>query len=126
MSEKSEMHMPRMKSTSELKTKRSPPAMTLEGRDDQLAALAYNLAEERLRAGTASNTLIEKVMQNGSRKYRLELEKLQRENELLVAKVKAIESASRIEELYSEAIKAMRLYSGEITDEDSEDSQNIY
>lgn len=118
--------MSKSKTDREAKQLRSPPALTLEGRDDQLAALAYNLAEERLRAGTASNTLIEKVMQNGSRKYRLELEKLQRENELLVAKVKAIESASRIEELYSEAIKAMRLYSGEITDEDSEDSQNIY
>jgi len=113
-------------SKKEQRAVRVPPAMTLEGRDDQLAALAYNLAEERLRDGTASNTLIEKVMQNGSRKYRLELEKLQRENELLVAKVKAIESAAKIEELYSEAIKAMRLYSGEIDDESSEDNQDIY
>ena len=117
--------MPRH-SKKDTRVMRAPPAMTPEGRDDQLAALAYNLAEERLRDGTASNTLIEKVMQNGSRKYRLELEKLQRENELLVAKVKAIESAARIEELYSEAIRAMRLYSGEIDDESSEDSTELY
>ena len=111
--------MPRTRKSEERPADRPAPAMTMEGRDDQLVNLAYSLAEQRLRDGTASNSLIEKVMQNGSRKAQLELEKLQRENELLVAKVKAIESAARIEELYSEAIRAMRVYDGEIDDESS-------
>lgn len=118
--------MARGKEKGESRIMRSPPADTQEGREDQLAALAFNLAEQRLRDGTASNTLIEKVMQNGSRKARLEIEKLQRENELLIAKVKAIESAARIEELYSHAIKAMRIYSGEMDDENSDAGQDIF
>lgn len=99
------------------------PALTPEGRDDQLAALAYNLAEQRLRDGTASNSLIERIMQYGSVKNRLEMEKLRRENELLVAKVEAIKSTARTEELFSEAIKAMKSYS---MDEEDDDEQFDY
>lgn len=102
----------------------SAPALTPDERDDQLAALAYNLAEQRLRDGTASNSLIERIMQCGSIKNRLEMEKLRRENELLTAKVEAIRSAARTEELFSEAIKAMKSYS--MDEEDDEDEQYDY
>ena len=45
-------------------------------------------------------------------KNRLEMEKLQEENRFLKAKTEALQSAKRVEELYSEAISAMRRYSG--------------
>ena len=45
-------------------------------------------------------------------KNKLEMEKLKRENELLAAKTKAVESGDRIEKLYKEAIAAMQRYSG--------------
>ena len=96
------------------------PAMTPEGRDDQLAALAYNLAEKKLRDGTASNSLIESLMRNSSQKAQLEIEKLRRENELLMAKVKAIEASARTEELYAQVMKAIKEYRGEDRDESDE------
>lgn len=113
--------MPRAKRSEKAEERHPAPALTVEGRDDQLAALAYNLAEQRLRDGTASNSLIERVMQYGSAKARLEREKLARENDLLVAKVEALKSAAKIEELYSQAMRAMKEYSGEIDDEQPED-----
>lgn len=117
--------MPRIKRTESSPKGVTPPALTLEGREDQLAALAYNLAEQRLRDGTASNTLIEQVMKHGSYKSKLEIEKLKRENDLLVAKVEAIKSAARIEELYVNAMNAMKAYTGEAAVVDEPD-QNIF
>ncbi len=89
-----------------------PPAMTVQDREDQLIALAYDVAEERLRDRSASNQLIAEIMKLGTTKERLQKEKLQRENEMLKVKAEAMESQKRTEELYEEAIKAMRSYSG--------------
>ena len=52
----------------------------------------------------------------GTLKEQLEREKLEKENELLKAKTEAIQSAQRVEELYSNALEAMRRYSGDYTD----------
>lgn len=90
----------------------SPPAMNAEDREDQLIALAYDVAEERLRDRTASNQLIAEIMKLGTTKERLQKEKLQRENEMLRVKAKAIEAQKNTEELYAKAIMAMRSYSG--------------
>lgn len=90
----------------------SPPALDPESRENQLISLAVNLAEEKLRDGTASNQLIVHYLKLGSTKERLEKEKLEKENELLKAKTEALESAKRSDELYAEAIKAITRYSG--------------
>ena len=90
----------------------SSPALTAEDREDQLIALAYDVAEERLRDRTASNQLIAEIMKLGTTKERLQKEKLQRENEMLRVKAEAIESHKNTEELYLKAIEAMRSYSG--------------
>jgi hypothetical protein len=47
-------------------------------------------------------------------KEALEREKLKNENELLLAKVKALESQERTEAMYQEALKAMSLYNGQV------------
>lgn len=88
------------------------PATTPEARENQLISLATNLAEQQLREGTASSQVITHYLKLGSTKNQLELEKLKRENELLRAKTESIESAKRVEELYSKAIDAIKLYSG--------------
>lgn len=100
--------------------RRRSPAMTPEDREDRLTALAFDLAEERLRDGTASNQLISVILRNGTVRERLEKEKLEKENELLVAKVKAIESTARIESLYRDALDAMRSYRGEYREGDED------
>lgn len=99
-----------------------PPAITPQDREDQLIALAVDLAEQRLRDGTASNQLIAEIMKLGTTKERLQKEKLQRENEMLRAKTEAIEAQKHTDEIYKKALDAMRSYAGLGTYEDeSED-----
>lgn len=88
------------------------PALTPEARENQLIALATNLAEQQLRDGTASSQVISHYLKLGTAKNQLELEKLRRENELLVAKTEAYQSSKRVEELYENAINAIKQYSG--------------
>lgn len=97
------------------------PPITQEARETQLISLAMDLAEQRLRDGTASAQEITYYLRLGSQRDRLEREMLEAKNELLVAKTEAIKAAERTEELYAEAIKAFRLYSGDGDEEDYED-----
>lgn len=89
------------------------PAVTPEGREAQLVSLASDLAEKQLVEGTASAAVITHYLKLGSTREKLEQERLHRENLLLSAKVDALASAKRIEEMYAEALKAMREYSGQ-------------
>lgn len=105
----------------ESKTARTtPPAKTPEAREKQLIALAYDLAEERLRNGTATSQEVTTLLKLGTQHSKYELEKLQRENELLEAKKKSLATAETIKELYSEAIKAFASYTGDEQYEDEE------
>lgn len=93
--------------------RRQAPAMTPEARENQLIALAVELAEKQLAAGTASSQVITHYLKLGSTKETLEKDKLKTENELLQAKIEAIKSAKSVEELYGQALDAMRKYSGQ-------------
>lgn len=104
----------------ELEKKRRPPATTPEGRENQMISLAVDLAEKQLQEGTASAQVITHFLKLGSTREELEREKLIRENQLLAAKAEAIESTKRIEELYSNALNAMRAYNGQEIDEESD------
>jgi hypothetical protein len=95
--------------TSEKKIRR---ALTPEARENQMVSLAVDLAEKQLIEGTASSQVITHYLKLGTTIARLEKEKLERENKLLEAKTKALESAERVEELYANALNAMRNYSG--------------
>lgn len=95
-----------------------PKALTPEGREDQIIAYAMDAAEERILNGTASDGLLIQFLKQGSQKERLEREIMTEQKKLIEAKTEAIESAKRIEELYSEALKAMRSYSSQQGDDD--------
>ena len=97
---------------------RRPPATTPEARENQLISLAVDLAEKQLSEGTASSQVITHYLKLGTTKERLEKEKLEKENELLKAKTEAIQSAKKVEELYQNALNAMRTYSGQGVDKD--------
>lgn len=88
------------------------PALTPEARENQMISLAMDLAEQQLRDGTASSQLITEFVKRGSTKARLEKEILAEQKELMAAKTENLRSAQRIEELYADAIKAMRNYAG--------------
>lgn len=74
--------------------------------------LADQLAERQLREGTASAQVITHYLKLGSSRERLEQERLVLENKLVEAKTEAIAGQQRQEELFAEAIKAMRAYQG--------------
>lgn len=100
---------------------RRPPAASPDAREKQLISLAVDLAEKQLMEGTASAQVITHYLKLGSMRERLERQKLEEENKLLRAKTEALESSRRVEELYSEAIRAFKSYS--IGDED--DAPNV-
>lgn len=89
------------------------PSLTPESRESRMILQAMNLAEKQLMEGTASSQVITHFLKLGSEKERLEREKLEEENKLLRAKTESLQSAKRVEELYSDAIVAMKKYSGQ-------------
>lgn len=89
------------------------PAMTPDARENQLISMAVDLAEKQLEEGTASSQVITHFLKLGSSKERLEREKLEEENKLLRAKTESLQSQKRVEELYAEALAAMRRYNGQ-------------
>ena len=94
------------------------PASSPEERENQMIALAVDLAEKQLIEGTASSQVITHYLKLGSTKERLEKEILEQQRELMMAKTEAIQSAKRVEELYANAMEAMRRYSGNASEED--------
>lgn len=95
-----------------------PPALTLEGRENQLIAASYDLAERRILEGTASSQELTYFLKLGSSKTRLENEKLKEEVTHLKAKTAALESQISNEALLDKALRAFRSYRGELEDED--------
>ena len=105
--------MAKVKSTdSSDRSRKIRPALTPEARENQMISLAVDLAEKQLMEGTASSQVITHYLKLGSTKERLEKEKLEEENKLLKARTEALQSAKRVEELYADAISAMKKYSG--------------
>ena len=84
-----------------------------------MIALAVDLAEKKLLDGTASSQVIVHYLKLGSTRERKENEMLDKQIELIDAKVQNLQSSKRTEELYADALNAMKKYSGQ--DDDNED-----
>lgn len=110
--------MAKVKKVENSTNKKMRPALTPEARENQLIYLAIDLAEQQLRDGTASSQVITHYLKLGSTKEKLEKEILEKQKELITAKTEALQSSKRIEELYTEAISAMRDYGGHSNGED--------
>ena len=89
------------------------PALSPEAREKQMISLAVDLAERQLVEGTASSQVITHYLKLGSTKERIEKEILEKQKELIEAKTQTLQSAQRVEELYSNALNAMKKYSGQ-------------
>ena len=113
--------MPARRRRSEPEQSRQRPATTPEGRENQVVAKAIDLAERQIIDGTASSQVITHFLKLGSTREQLEQERLRHENELTRVKIEAIESQKRVEELYKEALQAMRSYAGDVPSSDVED-----
>lgn len=102
----------RLVSDSKTSKSRTKPSKTPEGREQQMIALAVDLAEKQLREGTASAQVITHYLKLGTENAKLEREILKQQKELIVAKTDNYLSAKRTEEKYQEAINAMMEYQG--------------
>lgn len=90
--------------------RRSKPAMSPEGVENQNIRLAYDLVEKRLREGTATSQETTHFLRIGSPTAKLEQDILRLKKAKLEAEIEAIKSQRRTEELYADAILAMKSY----------------
>lgn len=98
------------------------PARTPEARENQLIALAVDMAERQLRDGTASSQVISHFLKLGSSRERLEQDLLAQNIQITATKTDAIKAGQQSDEMYANAIQAMKVYSGQdLGDEYDED-----
>lgn len=94
-------------------TKQVPTPLSKEAREDYMISLAMKQAEDQLLNGTASPSVIVHFLRLASEKEQLELQ-------LLKAKSDAIASEARSEQVYQNAIDAMKSYSGSLHSSEEE------
>lgn len=94
------------------------PALSEDAREQQLVSLATDLAEKQLREGTASAQVIVHYLKAGSKKEKIEREIMEKQKGLLDAKTQNLQSYKRMEEMYANALNAMRRYSGQDESDD--------
>jgi|SRR5574344_263964 hypothetical protein len=105
-----------MKETNKPQKRR--PATSPEARENQIVSYAIDLAEQQILNGTASSQVLTHYLKLGSMKEKLEMKKLEKEIALAEAKTQALQSAKRMEEMYANALDAMRSYSGNTSNND--------
>jgi hypothetical protein len=116
--------MPARQRREESAPRRRKPATTPEDRELEMVSLAMDLAETQIRDGSASSQVITHFLKAGSTREQLEQERIRHENELTKVKIQHLEAQERIEELYIDAIRAMRTYSGVIEPASEEDADS--
>lgn len=88
-------------------------ARTLEAREQELVAAAYDQAEEQIRTGTASSQVLTHFLKMGSTRELVEQERLRGQIEVDRVKAKQLEQQERMEGLVADALDAFRSYSGQ-------------
>ncbi|MBR5180085.1 MAG: hypothetical protein IKW90_15010 [Lachnospiraceae bacterium] len=102
-------------------TKPKLPAPNPEIAEQRCIDASFSLALRQLEDGSASPSVITHFLKMGTEKTRLEREKLEKETALLKTREHAIRSAEQTEKIYSDAVQAMKIYTGQMSDEDDED-----
>lgn len=93
---------------------------TAKGYEDDLVALAYERARERLQNGTAKSAEIVYFLQKGSPSERLKVERAEKEMQLMDAKIEAMKAQAKSELDYQEVLNAMFRYRGSAFDDAEE------
>ena len=97
---------------------RPRPSLSPESREQRCIALAIDLVEQRLIDGTATSQETTHFLKLATQKHKLEVEIMEKQKDLIVAKTESLASQQRQEELYAEAMKAFRTYSGNGDDDE--------
>lgn len=96
------------------------PALSPEAREQQMIGYAMDLVEQRLLDGTASSQETTHFLKLATVKARKELEILEAQRELIVAKKDDIETRKESKAMFEKAIKAMQIYKGEGDPDDTD------
>lgn len=108
-------------STKPMQKSKQPKLSTTEiGREQQMQAMAWDLARERMENKTASNQLICQIIKSSSPEHKLKLEIMEEQKKLYQAKTKAIESQEKSNVDFQELMKAIKVYSGFGVEEDED------
>ena len=102
--------MGKTKKTSTEVARKTKRAETPEARENQMIALAVDLAEKQLTEGTASAQVITHYSKLATTREKIEKEILEKQKDLITAKTDQIKSQATSEELYAEALAAMKRY----------------
>ena len=105
--------------------RKQAPAKTPEARENQLIAAAVDLAEKQIREGTASAAVITHYLKLATKREDLETQRIQAQIDSERAKQEAMSADKNAEEMYTNAMKAMREYSG-VQMMDVDDDPNIF
>lgn len=108
------------------KKNRNHADRTPEGRENRLISMALDLAEERLRNGTATAQEVVHFLKLGSEKSRVEVEKLELEKKLVEAKTENLKAQRDMATMFNDAMAAMKRYRGEEDDSDEYDDEIVY
>ena len=96
-------------------------AQTAEERENRLIALAMDRVEERMENRTATAQEYIQFIRMASTKARAEAEKVRLELELVQAKTENLRMQQKNDQMFSEAVKAFKRYSGATDDDDEEE-----
>lgn len=104
--------MAKQKEVKPLNVGEFPKPKTMDARDNQMIALAYDLVEQRMREGTATSQETTYFLKYAAmrEKAELELDILREQRKLLEAKTENLQMAKRNEELLEKAMSAFASY----------------
>ena len=88
------------------------PPLTPQARENQMISLAIDAAEQQLQNGTASSQVLTHFLKLGSSREQREQEILDKQLALIEAKTESLQSIKAMDDLYNNALAAMKNYSG--------------
>lgn len=94
------------------------PSLSREADENQCISLSIDIAKRMLVEGTAPTSVVLHFLKLATTREEVERETMRLNQELMVAKKEALESQARSEQMFAEAMSAMRRYSGNDEDED--------
>lgn len=103
--------MPRKAKFDEPISSQFPPVKSNEAREEQLTALAMDVAEKQMREGTASPLVISHFLKLGTARAKLESERIRKESELASAKAAMLGQQEDIGKLVKEVKDMLVAYS---------------
>ena len=101
------------------------PGLKPETDENQCMSLAMDIAKQQLNDGTASKNLVMHFVRQASPTEQLKRQLLQAQIDLAKAKKEALDSQAKVEQLFTQAMKAMQRYSG-YGDGEEEPDANLY